>query len=63
MGVAYLHGKCNIIHTDIKPENILIQMTDDYRKLAFKALYLMHRKVELPVQFKANAPPEQMSKF
>lgn len=23
-GLEYLHTKCNIIHTDIKPENILL---------------------------------------
>ncbi|KAK7503401.1 hypothetical protein BaRGS_00005322, partial [Batillaria attramentaria] len=34
-GLNYLHTKCKIIHTDIKPENILICVDDDYiRKLA-----------------------------
>lgn len=26
----YLHNVCRIIHTDIKPENILIKVKDDY---------------------------------
>ncbi|CAJ0564463.1 unnamed protein product, partial [Mesorhabditis spiculigera] len=26
-GLAYLHEKCQIIHTDIKPENVLVTMT------------------------------------
>ena len=23
-GLSYLHSKCNIIHTDMKPENVLL---------------------------------------
>lgn len=34
-GVDYLHRKCGIIHTDIKPENILLCISDAYvKKLA-----------------------------
>ncbi|XP_012993841.1 SRSF protein kinase 2 isoform X3 [Esox lucius] len=29
-GLDYLHTKCKIIHTDIKPENILLRVDDDY---------------------------------
>ncbi|KRT81829.1 protein kinase, partial [Oryctes borbonicus] len=29
-GLVYLHDICKIIHTDIKPENILIKVKDDY---------------------------------
>ncbi|XP_019872741.1 SRSF protein kinase 3 isoform X2 [Aethina tumida] len=29
-GLTYLHDECNIIHTDIKPENILIKVKDSY---------------------------------
>ncbi|KAK9758714.1 Protein kinase domain [Popillia japonica] len=29
-GLVYLHNVCRIIHTDIKPENILIKVKDDY---------------------------------
>lgn len=29
-GLEYLHTKCKIIHTDIKPENILLCVSDDY---------------------------------
>ncbi|XP_044765761.1 SRSF protein kinase 3-like isoform X2 [Coccinella septempunctata] len=31
-GLVYLHDECNIIHTDIKPENILIKVKDSYVK-------------------------------
>ncbi|XP_076860158.1 SRSF protein kinase 3 [Brachyhypopomus gauderio] len=37
-GLDYLHTKCKIIHTDIKPENILLEVTDVYvRRLAAEA--------------------------
>lgn len=34
MGLDYLHRECNIIHTDIKPENILFCVSEE----AIKAL-------------------------
>ncbi|XP_061418690.1 SRSF protein kinase 2 isoform X3 [Lethenteron reissneri] len=37
-GLDYLHTKCKIIHTDIKPENILLCVDDAYvRRLAAEA--------------------------
>uniref|UniRef100_A0A8C7ZLU6 non-specific serine/threonine protein kinase n=1 Tax=Oryzias sinensis TaxID=183150 RepID=A0A8C7ZLU6_9TELE len=37
-GLDYLHSKCQIIHTDIKPENILMTVDEPYvRKLAAEA--------------------------
>uniref|UniRef100_A0A3Q2XJJ4 non-specific serine/threonine protein kinase n=1 Tax=Hippocampus comes TaxID=109280 RepID=A0A3Q2XJJ4_HIPCM len=37
-GVDYLHTKCKIIHTDIKPENILLDVDEVYiRRLAAEA--------------------------
>lgn len=37
-GLDYLHTKCKIIHTDIKPENILMNVNDPYiRRLAAEA--------------------------
>ena len=38
-GLHYLHTKCKIIHTDIKPENILVCVDEeDVRKLAADAI-------------------------
>ncbi|XP_072134770.1 SRSF protein kinase 1-like [Mobula birostris] len=47
-GLDYLHSKCKIIHTDIKPENILLCVNDVYvRRLAAEATEWQ----------KAGAPP------
>ncbi|KAM9344354.1 SRSF protein kinase 1a [Pholidichthys leucotaenia] len=47
-GLEYLHSKCQIIHTDIKPENILLSVDEPYvRKLAAEATEWQ----------KAGAPP------
>lgn len=32
-GLDYLHRKCRIIHTDIKPENILLEMGDVFQTI------------------------------
>lgn len=47
-GLDYLHTKCKIIHTDIKPENILLEVGEVYiRRLA----------AEATVWQRAGAPP------
>jgi len=48
-GLDYLHTKCKIIHTDIKPENILMCVDDNHiRKLAADALEFQRLGVKLP---------------
>ena len=47
-GLAYLHTKCKIIHTDIKPENVLISMnSEQIRKMAETALLSSKRGLKL----------------
>lgn len=58
-GLDYLHTKCNIIHTDIKPENVLVCVDEAYvRKLADQATGLHSLGVKLPVSFISTAPKE-----
>lgn len=61
LGIDYLHRVCGIIHTDFKPENILLEIDNiSLQKLAFKAFYRLHNRIPLPILFKSNAPKEQL---
>ncbi|XP_074093749.1 SR splicing factor protein kinase isoform X2 [Cotesia typhae] len=56
-GLDYLHNKCKIIHTDIKPENVLICVDETYiRKLAVVATELHSLGLKLPVSLISTAP-------
>lgn len=58
-GLDYLHTKCRIIHTDIKPENILLCVSESYiRKLACEATELHLTGGKLPVSHVSTAPKE-----
>ncbi|CAH1121185.1 unnamed protein product [Ceutorhynchus assimilis] len=48
-GLTYLHEECHIIHTDIKPENILIKINEPYiRQLLGKMERFSELGVDLP---------------
>jgi len=53
----YLHSKCQIIHTDIKPENILMCVDEGYiRKLAYEATQWQKMGLKLPGSLVSTAP-------
>ncbi|XP_063952940.1 SRSF protein kinase 3-like isoform X1 [Lytechinus pictus] len=59
-GLDYLHTKCKIIHTDIKPENILLCVDEDtIRRLASEAKEWMKGKAKPPVSSVSTAPAEK----
>lgn len=61
-GLEYLHTKCQIIHTDIKPENILIEVDENYiKRLAFEATQLHKLGIRLPDSLICTAPKEQLA--
>ncbi|XP_046440716.1 SRSF protein kinase 3-like isoform X6 [Daphnia pulex] len=61
-GLDYLHTKCRIIHTDIKPENILICVDEPFiRKLAADATQWHKMGMKLPGSLVSTAPKELQS--
>lgn len=53
-GLYYLHAKCDIIHTDIKPENILLCPSNPdeiNRQIDNEITALKERNIKLPVSY------------
>lgn len=64
-GLDYLHTKCKIIHTDIKPENILVAVSEEtVKKLAYQATQCLKLGLKLPSSLVSNVPskPPDVSK-
>jgi serine/threonine-protein kinase SRPK1 len=58
-GLNYLHTKCKIIHTDIKPENVLICVYEAcVRRLASEETQQRTMGLKLPVSLISTAPQE-----
>jgi len=58
-GLHYLHTKCKIIHTDIKPENVLLCVDEAHiRKIAADATYFHKMGLKLPGSAVSTAPKE-----
>lgn len=58
-GLEYLHAKCKVIHTDIKPENILMCVDEGHvRKLAADATQWHKMGLKLPGSLVSTAPKE-----
>jgi len=61
-GLSYLHNVCHIIHTDIKPENILVCVnSSQVSKMAAQATFCHKHGLKLPESAVSSAPKELMS--
>ena len=60
-GLDYLHTKCKIIHTDLKPENVLICVSDEYVKhLADESAEWLRLGIKPPASVVSTAPTSQL---
>nr|XP_033705780.1 SRSF protein kinase 3 isoform X1 [Tursiops truncatus] len=60
-GLDYLHTKCKVIHTDIKPENILLCVGDAYiRRLAAEATEWQRSGAPPPSRSTVSSAPQEV---
>jgi len=58
-GLHYMHSKCKIIHTDIKPENVLVCVDESHiRRIAAEATHYHKLGLKLPGSAVSTAPKE-----
>lgn len=56
-GLQYLHEKCNIIHTDMKPENVLVTMTHaQIKQIASEAVWAGKMGIKMSGSAVSTAP-------
>ncbi|KAL4466073.1 hypothetical protein ABPG74_004310 [Tetrahymena malaccensis] len=67
IGLVYLHDVCGMIHTDLKPENVMLQLNEDYyhqfieqvKKLDKKPMSMYYLKKQQQKQSKQNAKKDK----
>ena len=58
-GLQYLHNKCKIIHTDIKPENVLVCAEETHiHRIALAATQNHRMGIKLPGSAVSTAPKQ-----
>lgn len=63
LGLNYLHTTCKVIHTDIKPENILVCITEDeIQQLAVEASAAAKQGKKISKSLTATAPKHVVQK-
>ena len=59
-GLDYLHRKCSIVHTDIKPENVLVSAdVAQIQELAAEAVFSYKFDVKMSSSSVSSAPEDQ----
>lgn len=53
IGLVYMHEVCDIIHTDLKPENVMIDLEEEEKKIFIEKLR-DYKKKPLSMKFLAK---------